>query len=84
MIKASRVLSMIIFFLNLFDYFSFSTLRLSSSWDCSNDLLVRFSLFVSISFNSWNCISGLVLLCFFLIFATIDILWDILQECCKV
>ena len=50
----------------IFYYFSFSTLRLSFCWDCSIDLLVRFSLVLSISFNSLDCISGFVLLCFFL------------------
>ena len=66
MIKASRVLSMIFFLFNLSDYVSFSTLKLFFFAGINSiDLLVRFSLVLSISFNSLDCISGFVLLCFF-------------------
>ena len=68
-LNSSRVLAMIIFLYSLFDYFSFSTF-----WDVfvcvlvGNVYLICWSGRVSLSFsvNSADCISGLLLLCFFL------------------
>ena len=66
-VKASRVLAIRIFLFSLFDCFSFSIF-----WDdfvCVLACIVQLMcwsdrVLLSASFNSLNCISGLILLCF--------------------
>ena len=63
-LKASRVLAMIVFWLVCLILLVSQLLRFCLvGWDCSIDLLVRF--IRCLSFNDLDCISGLVLLCFF-------------------